>query len=203
MKQPPATGQKNYQYLTSVKQQENTRTFKDFLPWYNNKHIIPALEAMQKMVDFKHNKRIDMLKLGCTLQNPATNCLHKSTTAKFYPLTENDKDILEKIRKDMVGGSSFVFTLKVVVHEIFIPDSINWCKSIVGIDAGQLNPFSMCQAMPTGLYMRWELDSESANYIPCHNKTRSLENMVLSYFQRVRPQCKVENFYTTSTHKKN
>ena len=31
LKQPPATGQENYQYLISVWQQENMRTFKDFL----------------------------------------------------------------------------------------------------------------------------------------------------------------------------
>ena len=62
--------------------------------------------------------------------------------------------------------------------------------------------FSMCQAMPTGLYSSCELGSESGKYKPRQNKTRSFENMVMSYFQRVRPQCKVESFYTTSTQKK-
>ena len=47
LEEPPATGQENYQYLASVWQQENISTFKDFLRWYNNKDVVPTLEAMQ------------------------------------------------------------------------------------------------------------------------------------------------------------
>ena len=83
-----------------------------------------------------------MLKLGCTLPNVANICLHRSTTAKFYPFTESDKDLLQKIREDMVGGPSIVFTGKALVNKIFIRDSTNLCKSIVGIDASQL--YSLC-----------------------------------------------------------
>ena len=46
------------------------------------------------MIDFYHDKDIDMLKLGCTLPNLANICLHKSTNAKFYPFTEGEKDLL-------------------------------------------------------------------------------------------------------------
>ena len=119
MKQPPATGQESYQYLTSVWQQENILTSKNFLRWYNNKDVAPTLEVLQKMVDFSHNKRIDMLKLGCTLPNIARSCLHKSTVARFYPFTEIDKDFLEKIRKDMFDGPSIDFTRRAVVEETF------------------------------------------------------------------------------------
>ena len=157
----------------------NMRTIEDFLCWYNNNDVVPTLEDMQKMVDFYHNKGIDMLKLGCTLPNLANICLHKSTTAKFYPFTESDKDLPEKIHESMVGGPSIVFTRKAVLDETFIQDSTNLCKNFVGIDASQLYPFSMCQAMPTGLYTRWELDLESGNFKPRQNKMRSFENMVL------------------------
>ena len=53
--------------------------FSDFLKWYNNKDVVPTLKAMQKMIEFEHNKGIDLLKLGCTLPNLANICLHKST----------------------------------------------------------------------------------------------------------------------------
>ena len=140
------------------------RTLKDSLLWYNIKDVVPTLESMQKMVDFYHNKGIDMLKLGFTLPDPAKICLHKSTTAKFYPFTEKHEDLLDKIREDMIGGPSITFTRKAVVDETFIRGSTNLCKSVVGIDASQLYPFSICQAMPTGLYSRWELDLESGKY---------------------------------------
>ena len=60
----------------------------------------------------------------------------------------------------MVGGPSIVFTRKAVLDENLIRISSNLCKSIVGVDASQFHPYSMCQPMPTGLYTRWEYDSE-------------------------------------------
>ena len=122
--------------------------------------MVPTLEAVQKMMKFYHDRGIDMLKLGCTLPNLANICLHSSTNAKFYPFTEHDRDLLDKIREDMVGGPSIVFTRKAIAGETKIRYTDNLCKTIVGIDASQLYPFSMCQEMPTGLYTRWEIDAE-------------------------------------------
>ena len=151
----PQTGAENYSYSQSVWENNNMQYFLDFLMWYNNKDVVPKLEAMQKMIEFYLNKGIDMLKLGCTIPKLGNICLHKSTDSKFFPFTESDKDLLEKIREDMVGGPSIVFARKVVVDETLIRKSSNLCKSIVGIDASQLYLYSMCQPMPTGLYTRW------------------------------------------------
>ena len=186
----PPTGDESYAYLRSIWVSEGMKSFKDFLMWYNNKDVVPTLEAMQKKIEFYHQTEIDMLKLGCILTNLANICLHKSTDSKFYTFTESDKDLLEKIRQDMVGGPSVVFTRKAVVDETFIRKSTNLCKSIVSIDASQLYPYSMCQPMPTGLYTRLNYDTESQKFMPRQNKTRSLENMVLFYFQQTRWECK-------------
>ena len=181
---------------------EGMKFFKDFLMLYNNKDVVPTLEAMQNLIEFYHRKEIDMLKLGCNLPNLANICLHKSTDSKFYPFTESDKDLLGKIREDMVGGPSIVFTRKAVVDETFIRKSANLCKSIVGIDASQLYPYSMRQPMPTGLYARFNYDSESPQkFVPRQNKTRSFENMVLFYFQQTRPECRIESNVTTGRQK--
>ena len=153
------------------------------------------------MIACYHDKDIDMLKLGSTIPNLANICLHKSTDAKFYPFTEGDKDLLEKIREDVVGGPSNVFTRKAFVDEIYIRRT-NICKSIVGIDVSQLYPYSMCQPMPTGLYTRWDIDSETSGFTPQQNKTRSFEKIVMSKFQRTRPDCKIESFYITGRQKK-
>ena len=116
LSKPPPTGIEKYYYLHQIWNQEQMSSLKDFLRWFNNKDVKPTLEAMQKMIALYYDKNIDMLKLGCTLPN----LVHKSTDAKFYPLTEGDKDLLEKIRKDVVGGHSIVFTRKAVVNETFI-----------------------------------------------------------------------------------
>ena len=102
----------------------------------------------------------------------------------------------------MVGGPSIVFTRKAVVEETFIRISGNICKSVFGIDASQLYRYSMCQPMPTGLYTRSECDTESNRFKPQQSRSGNLENMVMSNFQRQRPDSKIESFYTTGTQKK-
>ena len=60
----------------------------------------------------------------------------------------------------------------------------------------------MCQLMPTGIYTRWDLDSETSRFTPRQKKTRSFENMVMSYLQGTRPECEIESFFTTVRQKK-
>ena len=51
LKQPLASGQENYEYLTSAWQRENMRTSKEFFRWCNNNEVVPTLQAMLKMID--------------------------------------------------------------------------------------------------------------------------------------------------------
>ena len=46
------------------------------------------------------------------------------------------------MREDVFGGPFIVFTLKAVVDDTFIRQSDYICKSIVGVDARQLCPYS-------------------------------------------------------------
>ena len=112
------------------------------------------------------------------------------------------KTFQKKIEENVVGGPSMVFTRKAVVDETFIRKSTNLCKSIVGIDAGQIYPYSKTQPMPTGLYTRWDFDSETSLFIPRQNKTRSFKNMVMSYIQPTITECEIEIFFTTGRQKK-
>ena len=118
------------------------------------------------MIAFYHDKDIDMLKPGCTLTNVTKTWLHKSTDLNFYPFKEGDEDLLEKIRGNLVGTPSVVFTRKAVVDEIFIRSSTELFKSFAGIDASQLYPYSKTQTMSIGLFTRWDLDSETGGFTP-------------------------------------
>ena len=75
-------------------------------------------------------------------------------------------------------------------------------KSIVGIDASQPYPYSMRRPMATRTYTRWGQDLQTSRVPPGENKIRSFENIVKSYFERSRPDCKIESFYTTGRKKK-
>ena len=83
----------------------------------------------------------------------------------------------------MTDGPSIVFTRKAVVDQTYIRNSENMCKHIAGIVASQLYPFSMCQEMQTGLYTRWELNTDSQKFTARTNKSRRFENMCRSYLQ--------------------
>ena len=139
MDRVPPTGAENYSYLQNAWENNNLQYFSDFLKWYNNKDVVLTPEAKQKLIEFYHNKENYMLTLGCTLPNLANICLHKSTDSKFYPFTESEKDLLEKIPEDMVDGPSIVFTRNAEVDETFLRKSSNLWKSIVGINASQLH----------------------------------------------------------------
>ena len=60
----------------------------------------------------------------------------------------------------------------------------------------------MCQEMPTGLYTRWEYDSETDRFKARNNRTRNFEKMVTSFYQELRPEYKIESFYTPGKQKK-
>ena len=197
LSKPSPTGIEYYQYLQQLWKQGQMSSFKDLLSCYYRKYVVPTLETVQEMIAFHHDKDIDMLKLGCTLPNLANICLPKSTDAKFDPFSEGDKNLLEKNWEDALGYPFIVFTRRPVVDENFIQKSINLCKSIVTIDASQLYPYSIFQIfqpMPTGLFTRWDMNSETARFTARKNIIRSFGKIVKSYFQRTRPDCKIESF---------
>ena len=138
LSEKPPTGAKNYLYLQKIWEQENLQSSKELLSWYNYKDVVPTLEAVQKMIEFYHNKGTDVRKLGCPFPNLANICLQSFTSAKFYPFTQSDKDLLSNFREDVVGGPLIVFKRETVADETHIRKSKNVCKSIVPKDASQL-----------------------------------------------------------------
>jgi hypothetical protein len=51
-----------FQVLTM--EDNDMKTMKEFLTWYNNKDVEPMLEAIDKMFQFNQNRHIDMFKDG-------------------------------------------------------------------------------------------------------------------------------------------
>ena len=154
------------------------QSFKFFLRWYNNEEVVPALEAMQKMVEFCYNLSIDMLKFGCKLPNAANIRLHCSSKAKVCLLIDSYENLFYQ---DFVERPSMVSTSQVVVDKAHIRKSTNNCNSIVGTDGSQLYPFSTCQPIPTRLYTRYEILME------------------LQRFKTVRSNLKLSKFWSFRT----
>ena len=88
------------------------------------------------------------------------------------------KTFLEKIREDVLGGPSIVFTRKAVVDETFIRKSANICKSVVGKDASQLYPtrcVNPCRpvSIGVGISIQKQVDSHLDKTRPEALKIRS------------------------------
>ena len=56
--------------------------------------------------------------------------------------------------------------------------------------------------MPTGLYSRWEPDTDSQKFRARTIRSRKLENIVISYLQSQRSERKIESYCTTGKQKK-
>ena len=59
----------------------------------------------------------------------------------------------------------------------------------------------MFQPKPISLNTRWDLDSGTNSFTPCQNNTRSLENVVKSFFHQTTPEFNIDCFYTKSRQK--
>ena len=51
-----------YNVCINAWKNNNMKTFKDFLEWYNNLDVLPFIEAIEKMKEFYKMKRLDIFK---------------------------------------------------------------------------------------------------------------------------------------------
>ena len=150
------------------------------------------------MIPFYHDKDIDMLKLGCTFSHPATICVHKSTDAKFRPFMEGDENFLEKIREHVFGGPSIVLTPKQLLMKLLFESLQTYANLLLELMPANYIP-TRCVNPCRPVFLPVGISIQTSRFTPRQNKTRSFENMVMPYFQRPRPDCKIESFYTTGS----
>ena len=109
-----------------------------------------------------------------------------------------------------------IFTRKLekicpVDHQLFLGKKLLWTKTTTGIhqmSANQLlelmrvSSIPMCQDMQTGLNTRCVFDSDMQKFKARHNRSCNFENMVMSYYQETRSECRIESFHTSANQKK-
>ena len=59
----PKSGIEIYKELQQTWVDEKWNTFRDFLIRYNNKEVVPTLQAIQSMMKLYHDQHIDIMKL--------------------------------------------------------------------------------------------------------------------------------------------
>ena len=136
-------------------------TLQDFLVWYNNRDVVPFLQAIDRQFAFYQQRGIDMFKQGISVPGLTLLYLFNDLPGKTYftIFNEKNKDLHHLVKDHVVGGPSLVFHR---YHEKGVStlrqneygEAARSCRSIVGYDANALYLWSLMQDMPMGWYTR-------------------------------------------------
>ena len=86
--------------------------FADFLKWYKDLDFTPMIQAIENMNEFYKQKHIDFMHQVIFLPGVAMRVFYNSTTdpaAEFHLFNENNTDIYQLLKQNIVGGPSIIF----------------------------------------------------------------------------------------------
>ena len=131
------------------------KTMREFLMWYNNRDAVPFLEAIDKQFAFYKQQNIDMFKDGISV--PGLTLLYMfnelPSNTFFTVFNQKNSDLHHLVKNNIVGGPAIIFHR---YHEKDVTKirGEETCRSIVGYDANALYLWALMQDMPTGWYTR-------------------------------------------------
>ena len=139
----------------NARRDNGMKTMHDFLVWYNNREVVPFLDAMDKQFAFYKQQNIDMFKDGVSVPGLTllylVNELPSNTFFTFFNQTNSDLHLL--VKDNIVGGPAIIFHR---YHEKDITKirGEETRRSIVGYDANALYLWALMQEMHRGYYTR-------------------------------------------------
>ena len=86
-------------------------TLRDFLVWYNNRDVVPFLQAIDRQFAFYRQRGIDMFKQGISVSGLTLLYLFNDLPEKTYftIFNEKNKDLHDLVKENIVGGPSIIF----------------------------------------------------------------------------------------------
>ena len=86
-------------------------TLQNFLVWYNNRDVVPFLQAIDRQFAFYQQRGIDMFKQGISVPGVTLLFLFNDLPEKTYftKFNEKNKDIHQLVKDHVVGGASLIF----------------------------------------------------------------------------------------------
>ena len=146
----------DYARCQAVWHDNQMKTMRDFLVWYNNRDVIPFLQAIDKQFAFYQQHNIDMFKDGISV--PGLSLLHLFNDLPddtyFTVFNRTNSDLHELVKDNIVGGPAIIFHRFHETDVTKIRGGGETCRSNVGYDANALYLWAIMQDMPTGWYTR-------------------------------------------------
>ena len=87
------------------------KTMRDFLVWYNNRDVIPFLQAIDKQFAFYQQHNIDMFKYGISVPGLTLLYLFKDLPSQtcFTVFNKTNSNMHHLVRNNIVGGVAIIF----------------------------------------------------------------------------------------------
>ena len=146
----------DYARCQAVWHDNQMKTMRDFLVWYNNRDVIPFLQAIDKQFAFYQQHNIDMFKEGISV--PGLSLLHLfndlPNNTFFTIFNQTNSDLHKLVKDNIVGGPAIIFHRYHEQGITKIRGGEETCRKIVGYDANALYLWAIMQDMPTGWYTR-------------------------------------------------
>ena len=146
----------DYARCQAVWRDNGMTTMRDYLIWYNNRDVLPFLEALEKQFDFYRDRDIDMFKDGISV--PGLSLLHPFNDLPndtfFTIFNQTNSDLHKLVKDNIVGGPAIIFHRYHEQGITKIRGDEETCRKIEGYDANALYLWAIMQDMPTGWYMR-------------------------------------------------
>ena len=146
----------DYARCQAVWHDNQMKTMRDFLVWYNNRDVIPFLQAIDKQFAFYQQHNIDMFKDGISV--PGLSLLHHfndlPNDTYFTVFNRTNRDLHKLVKDNIVGGPAIIFHRYHEKDVTKIRGGSERCRKIVGYDANALYLWAIMQDMPTGWYTR-------------------------------------------------
>ena len=146
----------DYARCQAVWHDNQMKTMRDFLVWYNNRDVIPFLQAIDKQFAFYQQHNIDMFKDGISV--PGLSLLHLfndlPNDTYFTVFNWTNRDLHKLVKDNIVGGPAIIFHRYHEKDVTKIRGGSELCRKIVGYDANALYLWAIMQDMPTGWYTR-------------------------------------------------
>jgi hypothetical protein len=96
-----------YQLCQRVWEDNNMPTMKEFLTWYNNKDVVPMLEAIEMYVCYQ-NQNVDISKDEISVPGPTLKYMFQDLPSYFTVPNETNKDLYQLFKNNIVGGPSIM-----------------------------------------------------------------------------------------------
>ena len=146
----------DYARCQAVWHDNQMKTLREYLIWYNNRDVTPFLDAIAKQFAFYRDRDIDMFKDGISV--PGLSLLYLFSNLPkdtFFTVFNNtNKDAHKLVKDNIVGGPAIIFHRYHEKGITKIRGGSELCRKIVGYDANALYMWALMQDMPTGWYVR-------------------------------------------------